>query len=207
LNETIEELHRGGFRTKIILTPNMNFAACGGCLACEPNDECIVKDDVQKFQESLLLAPGFILATPVYLMGPPGRLKCLLDRFWPWTLRPRLFGKYAGVLAVAASFGALDVSGYLTTVLESWGYGVVSTANALVKTRDAESKRKKRLVDCRLLGKRLAEAIEKKKQVALSPQGKRYVSNIWGMIQDNKDEFAMSYAYWQENDIKKKFRI
>jgi multimeric flavodoxin WrbA len=207
LDETIEELNRGGFRTKTILTPNMSFAACGGCFTCETNDECIVKDDVQTFQESLLMAPGFILTTPVYLMGPPGRLKCLLDRFWPWTLRPRLFGKYAGILTVAASFGALDVSRYLTAILESWGYGVVSTATALVKTRDTASKRKKRLVDSRLLGKRLAEAIEKKKQVGLSPEGKRYVSNIWGMIRDNQDEFAQSYKYWQENDIAKKFRI
>ncbi|MHA2428215.1 MAG: flavodoxin family protein [Candidatus Hermodarchaeia archaeon] len=207
LNETFEELNRGGFRTKTIFTPSMSFAACGGCFACETNDECIVKDDVQTFQESLLMAPGFILATPVYLMGPPGRLKCLLDRFWPWTLRPRLFGKYAGILTIAASFGALDVSRYLNAILESWGYGVVSTATALLKTRDAASKRKKRLVDSRLLGKRLAEAIEKKKQVGLSPEGKRYVSNIWGMIRDNQDEFALTYKYWQENDIAKKFRI
>ena len=185
----------------------MSFAACGGCFVCETNDECIVNDDVQTFQESLLMAPGFILATPVYLMGPPGRLKCLLDRFWPWTLRPRLFGKYAGILTVAASFGALDVSGYLTAILESWGYGVVSTATVLLKTRDAASKRKKRLVDSRLLGKGLAEAIEKKKQVGLSSEGKRYVSNIWGMIRDNQDEFALSYKYWQENEIAKKFRI
>ena len=207
LDETIEELNRSGFRTKTILTPSLSFAACGGCLACETNDECIVKDDVQTFQESLLMSPGFVLVTPVFLMGPPGRLKCLLDRFWPWTLRPRLFGKYAAILVVAASFGALDVSGYLTAILESWGYGVASTATALVKTRDAESKRKKRLVDSRLLGKQLAEAIEKKKKVGLSARGKQYVSNIWGLIQDNQDEFALSYKYWQDNDIAKKFRI
>ena len=207
LSETIEEIHRGGFRTKTIMTPSMSFAACGGCLACETNDECIVKDDVQIFQESLLMSPGFVLVTPVYLKGPPGRLKCLLDRFWPWTLRPRLFGKYAAIIVVAASFGALDVSRYLAAILESWGYGVVDTAAVLVKTRDAASKRKKRLVDSRLLGKRLVEAIEKKKQVGLSPDGKRYVSNIWGMIRDNPDEFALSYRYWQENEIAKKFRI
>ncbi len=206
-SEMLEELTRVGFRTKVVLTPSMSFAACGGCLACEKNDDCIVKDDVQTFQESLLISPGIVLATPVYLMGPPGRLKCLLDRFWPWSLRPRLFGKYAALLVTAGSFGALKVSEYLTAILESWGYRVVSSVTSLVKTRDAAAKRKKTLVDSRLLGRRLIGAIEKKKRIGLSSQGKRLVSNIWGMIQDNKDEFALSYTYWQENDIANKFGL
>ena len=203
----LEELTRVGFRTKVVLTSSMTFAACGGCLACEKTDDCIVKDDVQTLQESLLLSPGFMLATPVYLMAPPGRLKCLLDRFWPWSLRPRLFGKYAALLVTAGSFGALSVSEYLTAVLESWGYQVVTSLTTLVKTRDAAEKRKKALVDSRLLGRRLIEAIEKKKRISLSSQGKRLVSNIWGMIQDNQEEFNLSYTYWQENDIVKKFGI
>ena len=205
--ELIEELTRVGFRTKIIMTSSMSFAACGGCLACETKDECIVKDDVQTFQESLLLSPGFVLATPVYLMGTPGRLKCLLDRFWPWSLRPRLFGKYAVLLVTAASYGALNVSEYLTAVLETWGLRVVSSVTCLVKTRDAASKRKKALVDSRLLGRRLVEAMEKKKRIGLSSQGKKLVSNIWGLIQDNQEEFALSYAYWRENDIANQFGL
>ncbi len=205
--EMIEELQRVGFRTKVIMTPAMNFAACGGCLVCETKDDCIVKDDVQVFQESLLLSPGFVLATPVFLMGPPGRLKCLLDRLWPWTLRPRLFGKYAALIVTAGSFGALEVSEYLAAVLESLGYQVISPITLLLKTRDAAAKRKKSLLDSRLLGRRLVESLEKKKRIGLSSKGKQLVSNIWGMIRDNKEEFALSYAYWQENEIAKKFGI
>lgn len=206
-NELIEELRRVGFRTKVITTPGLSFAACGGCLACETKDECIVKDDIQKLQESLILSPGFVLATPVYLMGPPGRLKCLLDRFWPWSLRPRLFGKYAALIVTSASFGALDVAEYLGAVIESWGYQVVNSITTTSMARDATSKRKKALIDSRLLGRRLVEAIEKKKRIGISSRGKRFVSNIWGLLQDNQEHFATSYAYWQKEQIAKKFGI
>ncbi len=206
-SELIEELKRAEVRTEVYMTPSMSFAACGGCLTCETKGECIVKDDIQPLQESMLLAPGFVLATPVYLMGPPGRLKCLLDRFWPWSLRPQLFGKYAALLVTAGSYGALDVSEYLTAILESWGYHVLDPIPILVKSSDAVEQRKKGLLETRLVSRRLVETIEKKKKIGLSSAGKRMAKNIWGMIRDNQQEFANSYAYWQENNIAKQFGI
>jgi multimeric flavodoxin WrbA len=205
--ELIEELKRAEVRTDVYMTPSMSFAACGGCLTCETKGECIVKDDIQILQDSMLLAPGFILATPVYLMGPPGRLKCLLDRFWPWSLRPQLFGKYAALVVTAGSFGALDVSEYLAAILESWGYQVLTSIPILVKSRDTVEQRKKGLLESRLMSRRLVETIEKKKKITLSSAGKRLVKNIWGFIRDNQQEFANSYTYWQENDIANKFGI
>ncbi len=205
--ELIDELNRVGFRTNVFLTPSLNFAACGGCLACEKDDDCIVNDDIQNFQEKLLISPGFVMATPVYLMGPPGRLKCLLDRFWPWTLRPQLFGKYAAVLVTAASFGALNVAEYLTAIIESWGCRVVNSTTVTLKTPNAASKRKKIILDCRLLSRRLTEAIEKKKRIGLSSLGKQFISNIWGLIRDNPDEYKLSFDYWQENDIARSFGL
>jgi multimeric flavodoxin WrbA len=206
-NEFIEELSRVGFRSKIMYTPKMSFAACGGCQACEPKGICIVKDAIQDLQASIISSPGFILATPVYLMGPPGRLKCLLDRFWPWTLRPQLFGKYATLLVTAANFGALQVADYLTSVLESWGLRVVNPLTTLVMTKDKAGERKKALVNARLLARRFVEILEKKKRVSLSSDGKRLISQIWGLIQDNRDRFQATYEFWQANDVPKQFGI
>jgi multimeric flavodoxin WrbA len=206
-NETIEELHRRGFRTNIFATSKMSFAACGGCQACEPKDQCIVQDDIQTLQDAIMNSTGFILATPVYLLGPPGRLKCLLDRFWPWTLRPRLFDKFAGVMVVSGSFGTLDVANYLTGILESWGLSVVGSAESSLMTKDAVNRRKKMLIDCRLLGRRIVEAIGKKKRVGLSTKGKEYIKAVWGLIQDNKDKFSGAYQYWLDNNITKQFGI
>jgi multimeric flavodoxin WrbA len=207
IKDLIEEIHHAGFQTKIITTPDLSFAACGGCLACESTDECVVKDDIQTFQKSLLTSPGFILATPVYLMGPPGRLKCLLDRFWFWMLRPRLFGKYAAVVVTSVSFGAESLSEYLSAILESWGFGVVKPVAATVPTEDDVETRKKNILNNRLLGRRLLEAIEKKKRIKLSLSGKQLVKDIWRLIQDNKDRFQRSYSYWQEKNMAKQFGI
>jgi len=205
--EMIQELHRAETRTTVVNTSDLSFAACSGCLACERGDDCIAHDDVQKLQEQLLSSQGLILVSPVYLMGPPGRLKCLLDRLWAWSLRRRLFGKYAGVLVVSGSYGALDVATYLTAVLESFGMQVVdSVAGSLMTPRRAEV-RKRMLVEARLLSRRMAEAIVTPKRFPLSSGGKTMVSRIWELIRDNRETFAKSYSYWRENGIPKKFGI
>lgn len=205
--EFIEELSRVGFRSKVLYTPKMSFAACGGCLACEPKGVCIVKDDIQDLQASIVSSPGLVIATPVYLQGPPGRLKCLLDRFWPWTLRPQLFGKYATLLVTTGNFGAKKVADYLAAVLESWGLRVVSPMVTSVMAKDKAGERKKALVNSRLLARRFVETIEKKKRLGLSSEGKRYVSQLWNMIQENLDQFQASFDYWQANEIVQQFGI
>ncbi|MFX0169590.1 MAG: flavodoxin family protein [Candidatus Hodarchaeota archaeon] len=206
-NEFVEELTRVGFRAKIQFTPKMSFAACGGCQECEPEGLCIVKDDVQDLQAKIVNSPAFVLATPVYLMGPPGRLKCLLDRFWPWTLRPQLFGKYATTIVTAGHFGALSVAEYLTSILESWGLQVISPLTVIYSSKDKVAERKKALVNSRLLARRFIETMEKKKRMGLSSQGKRFISQIWSLIQGNREQFQNSYNFWIENNIPKQIGI
>jgi multimeric flavodoxin WrbA len=205
--EMIQELHRAETRTTVVNLSELSFAACGGCLACEREDDCIVHDDVQKFQEQLLTSQGLILTSPVYLLGPPGRLKCLLDRLWVWALRPRLFDKYAGVLVVSGSYGALDVAGYLTAVLESFGMQVIDSIAGSLLTPSRAEVRKRMLLEARLLSRRIAEAIKTPKRFPLSSGGKTMVTRIWALIRDNKEAFTRSYNYWRENGIAKKFGI
>jgi multimeric flavodoxin WrbA len=205
--EMIQELHRMETRTTVINASELSFGACVGCLACEPEDDCIAHDDVQKFQEQLLSTQGLILTSPVYLMGPPGRLKCLLDRLWMWALRPRLFDKYAGVLVISGSYGALDVAAYLTAVLESFGMQVIDSVAGSLMTPSRAQVRKRLLVEARLLSRRIAEAIGTQKRFPLSSGGKAMITHIWELIRDNRDTFARSYNYWRENGIPKKFGI
>lgn len=207
ITETAHELDRAGFKTQIFATAELSFAACAGCLECEPTDECIVQDDIQMLQKQFLKASGLILASPVYLMGPPGRLKCLLDRFWHWSLRPRLFGKYAAIVVDSTSFGAEEVAAYLTSVLESWGMQVLSPPTLSPRIPDSSERRKKMLIDCRLLGRRLVEVIQKKKKIKLSPRGKKLITNIWNLIQENKENYERSNTYWMENNILKQFGL
>jgi len=206
-DEMIQELRRADTRTTVVNTSDLSFAACGGCLACEREDDCIAHDDVQKFQEQLLGSQGLILASPVYLLGPPGRLKCLLDRLWVWALRPRLFDKYAGVVVVSGSYGALDVATYLTAVLECFGMQVVDSVAGSLMTPSRVEVRKRMILDARLLSRRIIEAIAAQKHLPLSSSGKTMVTRIWDLIRDNKETFTKSYNYWRENAIAKKFGI
>jgi len=207
INELILEIERRGFRTKVIKTAELSFAACSGCGACEEQDDCVVQDDVQKLLQQMLEARGFVLASPVYLEAPTGRLKCLLDRFWPWILRPRLFGKYAGVVVTTGNFGGEAVARYLTAVLEAMGVRVVGSVIGRTMNPDRSSRRKRMLIDCRLLGRRLAEAIQTKKEIRISSQGKRFVTNLWKMIQANPDQFPRSLSYWKEEGVPERFGI
>jgi multimeric flavodoxin WrbA len=205
--EIIEELHRADTHTTVVNVSELSFAACGGCLACEKEDDCIAHDDVQKFQEQVLSSEGLILTTPVYLMGPPGRLKCLLDRLWVWALRPRLFDKYAGVVVVSGSYGALDVAAYMTGVLESFGMQVIDSVAGSLMTPSRAEVRKRMLIDARLLSRRIAEAISSHKHFPISSTGKTMATRTWNLIRDNKETFAKSYDYWRENAIANKFGI
>ncbi|MFX1563096.1 MAG: flavodoxin family protein, partial [Promethearchaeota archaeon] len=193
LNETAHELDRAGFRSKIFATSELSFAACAACLDCETTDECIVQDDIQMLQQQFLKASGLILASPVYLNGPPGRLKCLLDRFWYWMLRPRLFGKYAAVVVDSTSFGDAELANYLTSILESLGMQVIGPPILTPKISDDSERRKKMLIDCRLLGRRLAETIQKRKKIKLSPQGKKLITSIWNLIHENRNNYVRSH--------------
>ncbi|MFX1563440.1 MAG: flavodoxin family protein [Promethearchaeota archaeon] len=207
ITETARELDRIGFKTQIFSTAELNFAACAGCLECEPTDECVVQDDIQMIQKHFLEAPGIIIASPVYLLGPPGRLKCLLDRFWHWTLRPRLFGKYAAVVVNSTGYGTDEVAEYLTAILESWGMYVLSPPTLSPEIQDRTERRKKMLIDCRLLGRKFAEYIQKKKKITISSHGKKLVSSIWKLIQEEKENYQRSHTYWLENNIAKQFGL
>ena len=59
----------------------MDFKGCQGCLACkEGNDRCVIKDDLQPVLDLVYEADILVLATPVYMGGVSGQLKCFIDR-------------------------------------------------------------------------------------------------------------------------------
>ncbi len=66
--------------------------ACGRCTKHE--GECIIRDDFQGIRDLWLQADVVIYSVPVYHMGLPGQLKCLLDR-----LGNSLFARYAKLFA------------------------------------------------------------------------------------------------------------
>jgi hypothetical protein len=80
---------RGGIDVEIIRLHDFEIKPCTGCNACAPGpgkpmkskaDMCPIKDDVGFLWEKLLECEGLIIASPIYILTPPGIFKDLCDR-------------------------------------------------------------------------------------------------------------------------------
>jgi multimeric flavodoxin WrbA len=71
-----------GKNTKIkkIVLAQLHINPCHGCLACHKTGECVIEDDMQPLYENLLEADILLVASPIYFMGLPCQLKCVIDR-------------------------------------------------------------------------------------------------------------------------------
>ena len=60
---------------------SLNFKGCQGCMTCkDKTDRCVVKDDLTQVLDSIYESDILVLASPVYMGGVSGQLKCFLDR-------------------------------------------------------------------------------------------------------------------------------
>lgn len=78
-----------GAEVSMIRTMNLDLQPCTGCGSCSRsvanggNSVCCLKDDYAFVENAMLDADAWIVAAPVYVLGPTGQLKCLADRFGP----------------------------------------------------------------------------------------------------------------------------
>ena len=61
----------------------LKIKPCTACLKCRESYACVIKDDVSKILKHLATATVVIIASPVYFMGAPAKLKALIDRSEP----------------------------------------------------------------------------------------------------------------------------
>jgi multimeric flavodoxin WrbA len=68
---------------------DLDIKPCNGCTLCVQSlmkggpGKCAIKDDLHFVDEQLMACDGLILGAPVYVLGPPGLLKVICDRFGP----------------------------------------------------------------------------------------------------------------------------
>lgn len=65
---------------KKVVIADLNIHPCNGCLACMKTGECVIQDDMQALYEDLSAADVLLIASPIYFMGLPCQLKCVIDR-------------------------------------------------------------------------------------------------------------------------------
>lgn len=74
-------------KVAFINTNRLTIDRCTGCGACSKtlekggDNDCVVKDDLQKVEEEIRKADAIIVGAPVYVLQPVGQLKNLIDRF------------------------------------------------------------------------------------------------------------------------------
>lgn len=72
-----------GHDVEEISLTNKNINFCKGCLVCQNNKPCVIKDDANKIIESIKNADVVVFATPIYFYEMCGQMKTLLDRTNP----------------------------------------------------------------------------------------------------------------------------
>lgn len=69
-----------GNNVEIISLKGKNIGFCIGCLACQKNGECVIKDDAIEITEKVLNADVVVWVTPIYYYEMSGQMKTLIDR-------------------------------------------------------------------------------------------------------------------------------
>lgn len=115
LNTVFAELEKAGIETEMIHVGKEKIQGCRACYTCVKmqNEKCVIDDDpVNEWIQTMKLADGFLLGSPVHFSGVAGTMKSFLDRaFFVSSVNGGLFRHKVG-----ASVAAVRRSGGLPTV-------------------------------------------------------------------------------------------
>lgn len=65
---------------EVISLADKDIRFCRGCLTCQKNKRCFMRDDADLIEEKMGLADVLVFATPIYYYEMSGQLKTMLDR-------------------------------------------------------------------------------------------------------------------------------
>lgn len=89
LKISLKAAKKSGHEIRFINTCNLKIDRCNGCGACDKMRDrggmslCVHKDDFQALEKEIIDADALILAAPVYVLGPTGQYKNVVDRIGP----------------------------------------------------------------------------------------------------------------------------
>ncbi len=155
-----------GVKTELIHLYDYKIKPCIGCLSDEPKKckyPCVIEDDdMGLLYKKVLEADGLITASPVYWFNVPGQLKNFIDRLTVFENmifidgRCWVEGKVAGVIAVGADSGQIQLIANLLTTLNSMGMAVPPWALAYTKDDTDALGQRQASVDAANVGRSVA---------------------------------------------------
>ena len=72
-----------GHNVEQVTLKGKDIKYCTGCLACQKNQKCVLKDDAAGIAEKVKNADTLVFVTPIYYYEMSGQMKTLLDRMNP----------------------------------------------------------------------------------------------------------------------------
>jgi len=104
-----KELEPLNIETKIYDLYQHQIDPCSDCRMCKENNEleCIRQDGMSQLYQPMEEADVLIFGTPIYWFSPSAQTKLLIDRFRPYFVNKKLYGK-KGALLLPAGSGPMD---------------------------------------------------------------------------------------------------
>lgn len=162
LREIANAAKEKGADVEIVLLREADIAWCDGCLTCEDEHSCHIKDDIQKLYTSIENCDTLVLGTPVHFDGVSPQLKNLISRLNPFC-DDRLKGKRIALAIVGQLSGDEGTQSrnrvieYLRDVADILGMEESGCVEAVGRGTSDVSRDTQALERCRELGARIAE--------------------------------------------------
>lgn len=101
--------HDAGHQVEKVSLHDKTIGFCRGCLACQQNQRCVIRDDMDTITQKMHDAEVIVFATPIYYYSVCGQMKTLLDRSNPLFSSHYAFRDiYLLTTAADADSGAMD---------------------------------------------------------------------------------------------------
>ncbi|MFA6897167.1 MAG: flavodoxin family protein [Patescibacteria group bacterium] len=84
-----------GHKTDLVLLREKKIERCGGCLACDDDGVCGIRDDMNAIIEKLKANDLIVFGSPNYFSNVSGLMKDFFDRLHPVLVDDKLSGKKA----------------------------------------------------------------------------------------------------------------
>ncbi|MCX6814938.1 MAG: flavodoxin family protein [Candidatus Aenigmarchaeota archaeon] len=110
----------------IILLREKKILHCDGCLKCDKEGSCSLKDDMQEVYRKMESADVIVFGSPSYYDNVSGMMKMLIDRSVPYYMNKKLKGKKAVIITVGEESAAKAVPA-LKTMCDSNGIKIIGT--------------------------------------------------------------------------------
>jgi multimeric flavodoxin WrbA len=89
IKEALMAAEETGVEVKFIRMLDLDIKPCKGCMVCNMSlfqggdGKCAINDDLAFVDEKVFESDGLLIGAPVYVLGPTGMLKVVVDRWGP----------------------------------------------------------------------------------------------------------------------------